>query len=250
MEYKLYAISRFNWPHSYWQDKSEEEYINWIKIRLFLFEHLTVASIRNCYEKPDKWYIMIDETKVKVTEQLEKILLNLPFEFINYRGSNIQSAIKYTISREAYPLKICTCRIDTDDIVNAGYFARLKSCLNKNIENDTVISFPSGSIYDICEDIFYYRTYLENPFLAYYEELNYPLEFKGIFQSMHTEIIKKTKHNLILNSDRPIWANVIHKVNLANNSLKKTYKFKLGSKRELKKSFGIKDNLNKVFEKL
>lgn len=241
MEHTLVLISRFNLPHRIWADRSAEEYLAWLDARIELFRTLTARSLRNCYDKPDRWLIMVDTRTHDFLDQLAGSVAGLPVTFVPYTGLDLPGSIREALSDLTYPRRVLTCRLDTDDLVNNGFFKRLRGTTISHAEAraGTVISFPGGAIYHRPEDTFYFDSYPNNPFLCYVEEVDRADDLRTVFCTQHIDLIDRSAHAKFLRSFTPFWASTVHDVNLVNQSLQNSMKMALRNKHKLKRQLGI-----------
>jgi len=238
---KLILISRFNLPHPIWKERTQEAYEAWIRDRIILFRELTARSLRNCYNKPDLWLIMVDDSAVNVTDELSKITKGLPVKFVQYSGKKIVPAVREALSDLDFPLRILTCRADTDDLLASGIFQGYRNVkvTEKQAREGVTLSFSGGATYDQANDKFYLSSYPENPFLGFLEDVSSPEEMRTVYMSQHTEMINDSAHTLPLRSYGPQWASVVHSNNLGNHSLMDVANFAFADTEKLKKLFGI-----------
>ncbi len=238
---KTILVSRFNWPHPQWKNRHISEYKKWIDDRINVFAKYTLQSVKNCYVKPDIWFLMLDNRIVDCTSQLRSILGDLPHRFVEYTGTSIPEAITRELADFEFPMEIRMSRLDTDDLISSDFFARIKA-LNISVEDaklGVVISFPGGCNYVVSEDKFYYSSYPNNPFLTLVELINSPSEAKTVYWKMHTEMLSC---DLIARHERsfhPMWSSVIHNTNTANDSLVKTNTICLSDNEYIKKKMGV-----------
>ena len=238
---KLILISRFNMPHPIWKERTHEAYAAWIRDRINLFRDLTVRSLRNCYNKPDLWLIMIDDRVINVTEELNEITKGLPVRLVQYSGKRIVPAVQEALSDLDYPLRLITCRTDTDDLLASGIFQGYRNAkvTDEQASNGITLSFPGGAIYDRANDKFYLSSYPENPFLGFLEDVKAPEDMRTVYMSQHTDMINDSASTLSLRSYGPQWASVVHEDNLGNHSLMDVANFAFADTDKIKKLFGI-----------
>ena len=238
---KTILVSRFNWPHPKWKDCHLSEYQKWIEERIRIFEQYTVKSIKNCYVKPDIWFLMVDSRTVDCKSSLKSVLGGLSYQFIEYTGLSIPESIRRELSNFEFPIEVRMSRLDTDDLVSSDFFARIKA-LNISVEDaklGVAVSFPGGCNYVVYEDNFYYSSYPSNPFLTLVEFLESPLEAKTVYWKMHTEMLTPDLRVRYERSFYPMWSSVIHHTNTANDSLVKTNTVCLSPKDYIKKRMGF-----------
>jgi len=237
-------ITRFSWPHSHWDNKSEQEYESWLQKRLDLFAEYTLNSLKNCYVKPTSWLILInDNHNEKFLTSLQALIdtYNGEVHLIPYSNLNLADTTKDFSKRFIYPCEVLTTNLDADDLISSDFFAHFASLEfdNNKIKEGIGISYPGGSNYVPDTRKFYLSTYPDNPFLTYAELVISSVQLLTVFFKMHTELFNFAPNALYLRSYYPMWSSVIHGGNLANNSLLETNRIELGNEDEIRKRFGI-----------
>lgn len=213
-------ITRFNWPHETWNNRSVQDYMSWLNVRFNLFKKITVSSIQNCHVKPDFWCILCDDKSINVTQELTCILDKIDIQYIlmPYKGLSISVMVNNTLSNFSTNI-IKTVRLDADDAVSSDFFQRINSIdINALEKTPTVISIPGGSVFDLKEKQFYYKSYHNNPFLTLVEFTDSGVSNKNIltvYNKMHTDMCNHFK-TIYINSDKPLWTSVVHDTNLSN----------------------------------
>jgi hypothetical protein len=234
-------VSRFNWPHPKWKDRHILEYQKWVEERIEIFAQYTLKSVKNCYIKPDIWFLMVDNRIVDCVSQLRSLLGDFPYRFVEYTGLSIPEAIKHELADLEFPVEIRMSRLDADDLISSDFFARIKA-LNISVEDaklGVIITFPGGCNYVSYEDRFYYSSYPNNPFLTFVELINSPTDAKTVYWKMHTEMVSSGLITRYERSFHPMWSSVIHNANTANDSLVKTNTVCLSDNEYIKKKMGI-----------
>ncbi len=234
-------ISRFNWPHPIWAERSKQAYLDWVQGRVKLFADLTAPSVRNSFGKLDRWLIMIDTRAIDIREELLEVTSGLPVKLVEYAGRNLVQSIQIGLSDLDYPARVMTCRLDTDDLIGAGLIRgyRAAEISDEEAHDGVVLSFPGGAVYSTDEKRFYYTSYPENPFICYVEDRNKADDLQTVFMAMHVDMIDKSKHVRMLRGFGPQWASVVHGDNVANQSLMGAARFSFAEIDQLTKYFGL-----------
>ena len=240
----ILLLTRFSWPHPIWRDRSKAEFQAWLATRILLLRHYPVRSIRNAYIKPNMWLILAQDHEPDFNVGLEATAeaAGVPFTVLRYSGKDIQRTVSDYLIESSFVRseRICTLRLDSDDLVGADYFARIQTVLAKeqNEARDLGISFPGGCTYDASLNQFYYSCYPDNPFIGLVENLDPNIGITTVFRKMHTELLQTLPRTLYLRSDQPIWCSVVHGGNVANESLLKSNPTPLSHRNELLRRFG------------
>lgn len=259
-------VSRFNCPNSVWNEKSREEYVNWLHIRLDLFSRYTFKSYQNLSTKPDSWILLVEKEKLddKTLTQLSSLISQENCELVQYKSGLRASILEYlvnTYGAENFPREVRTTRLDTDDLISKDFFDRINSVTLESNTSQLLISFPGGANYDSETEVFYYSSYPENPFLTLCKKNKTPDEFKSVYDEMHTVFHKVVQKNCYIRSITPMWCSIIHGSNLSNHSLRGTNKIAFASESPIHSIFGInlieqkknmnyKEFLSKIHEQL
>ena len=201
-----------------------------------------MPSVRNSYGELDRWIILIDIRAVDIRDELLAITHGLPVQLVNYAGQNIVRTIQIALSDIVYPSQIMTCRVDTDDMIGAGLIKgyRAAEISEEKARDGIVLSFPGGAIFDEMNDVFYFTSYPENPFLCFVEDCNAATDLKTIYAAMHVDMIEHFANNRMLRGFGPQWASVVHDNNIANQSLLGSTRFSYAETDQLKKYFGLR----------
>jgi hypothetical protein len=238
-------VSRFNCPHPIWKDKTIEEYISWLQVRLDLFHLYTLKSYKNLNTKPDKWILLVDKKKLynNIEKKLCELLKGENYQLVQYKSNFRESLLEYLIDTYGindFPEEIRTTRLDTDDLISRDFFDRINSVVLEEDTSQLLISFTGGANYDAETGLFYYSSYPNNPFITLCQKTSVPSEFKCVYDDMHTIMHKLVQKNFYIDSYTPMWCSVIHENNLANQMLKRSHRVRLAtSEWYAYSSFGI-----------
>ena len=239
----LILVTRFNWPHEKWASVDESEYRAWLEERVKAFAGLTVPSVNNCTKKPDYWYVLCSSLEnFGLRQKLEGLLGGLPFKLVEYSGKSLTATIAEQLSTLVFPVRVRMTRLDSDDLIAADYFARLKSvpCDEDEGSRGLVVSFPGGCNFVQDENCYYYSSYPDNPFLSLVEDLNEAEEARTVYHRMHTEMLSAGFAVRFVRSFRPMWASVLHGSTTQNQSLAQTNQIALADSRLCSAIFGCR----------
>ena len=239
-------LTRFSLPHPIWTSRSVDEYAAWLEVRLELLERFTVPSVRNLYVKPDRWLIFAGAHEVEFIKRIEKVaqMSGVGVTIVQFKGKTIPAALSEVISNDIdLPIRLCTVRMDSDDMIASDYFARLRSLIEPVTYNDDfAISFPGGAVYDSLANQFGYLSYPENAFLAHVEQVTDWGKVKSVYRSMHTTLCSDLSNAIYARSNHPMWCSVVHEHNLANQSLLRDISLTFSENDILMRKFGLTAN--------
>ena len=236
-------LTRFSLPHPIWNQRSTAEYEAWIEIRLDLMARYTVPSVRNLYVKPDIWLVFVGTHSPEILAKIEQVVSfsNTKVILVPYTGLALPESIANAL-RDQFdlPIRLCTARLDSDDVIASGYIAAINAILKEtDISKDFAISFPGGAVYETLENRFSYLSYPDNAFLAHVECLHDWSDAKTVFREMHTVLLKELKETVYRRSNHPMWCAIVHEHNLANQSLLQGLCLTFNENELLKKKFGL-----------
>ncbi len=217
--YKHFVITRFNIRANYGCELKnpdnnpmnrilDEDYL---KERFEIFEKYTLQSIKKQTNQNFTWLILFhkktpDNFKKKIQELKKKFnFIDLyledeeKFVFLEYCNSKEEN-IKYTI----------TSRIDNDDMFSEDYIAKIQDYANDNF-HECILSFRKGIKYDLSSRKKYEYERKDNHFLSM---LGTKKEY--ILQYNHSKIFDSGKEVVMLDSNKPMWIEIIHESNVTN----------------------------------
>jgi hypothetical protein len=237
-------VTRFSLPHPVWDGRTPEEYAGWLEERLELLQRFTVPSVRNLRVKPDRWYLLVGDHPAPFLGRLQEAANSTKVEtvLLPHKGRGSAKMVADDLAgRHELPVDVCTVRLDSDDMIAARYFERLRDVLDglENPGTGVGFSFPGGAAYSVASDEFHVVSYPDNPFLALAERVTRWSEFRGVYARMHTELLANTEKALYAHSGFPMWCSVVHDRHLANASLLRRYPLRFADAGKLRKTFGI-----------
>lgn len=241
----IVLITRFSLPHPAWHNRSPYEYASWLQERMSLFKRLTINSVHNNYVKPDIWLVLAQNHGTLLNQEIDDLVAKAatPYSIIQYSGRNIPGTVSSFLQN--HPLgsakRICTVRLDSDDLISADYFARLRTCVDHcDSEQQSIgLSFPGGSILDDTNRTFYYSSYPDNPFISLIESISNDCNIQTVYTAMHHQLLSTLPKTMYLRTDRPMWCSVIHHSNLGNQSLLASQPTRLDDSETLMRRFGL-----------
>lgn len=235
-------ITRFNLPFPLMQNKSEKEYHQWLLERIYLFENFTLQSYLNLDIKPDFWIILVDPTRFpeKLFQKLSKLIIEPNIIILPFK-KNITTSISTFIASyfvNNIPNEIWSTRLDSDDLLSKDFFNNLKNIKMPSNKSKMLITYPGGSHFEVSSKKIYFVSYFQNPFITLCERNKNIKDFNFVYIKPHTELHNFVKNINFINSNTPMWSRVIHKNNLANQSLIKQNLIEINYNDSLK-LFGI-----------
>jgi len=241
----ILLLTRFNWPHPVWETRSKADYAAWLEERLELLQKYTIPSVRNNQRKPDMWAILAQAHTPEFDARLEEALTraNCPCVVLHYASKQIDGTVSDYLRSGAlgHVERLCTVRLDSDDVISSDFFIRLRSFLDKEDDgtSDTGISFPGGSTLNARTMTFFYFSYPDNPFIGLIETPAGQSTVKTVFMRMHTDLLQNVTKARYLRSNRPMWCSIVHDSNLANQSLLQGTTLPLADQVGLLRRFGL-----------
>lgn len=217
--YKHFVITRFNIRANYKcalknPDNNPMKRIldeDYLKERFSIFEKYTLPSIKQQTNQNFIWLILFhkntpDSFKKKIEELKEEFtFIDLYFgdeekfdflEYCNKQGENIKYAI--------------TTRIDNDDMFSYDYIDKIQEYANSNL-HECILSFSKGRKYDLNSKKLYEYERKDNHFLSMIGTKE-----ECILQYNHSKIFNIGKEVIMLDSDKPMWTEIVHDSNVIN----------------------------------
>lgn len=217
--YKHFVITRFNIRANYgcmlrnpgnnpMKRILDEDYL---KERFSIFERYTLPSMKQQTNQDFIWLILFHKNTPsnfkKKIEELKKEFgfVDLyfgdedKFHFLEY-CNGISENIEYAI----------TSRIDNDDMFSDDYIAKIQEYANNNF-HECILSFSKGRKYDLSTKEQYEYERKDNHFLSMLGTKE-----ECILQYNHAKIFDSGKEVVMLDSNKPMWTEIIHKSNVIN----------------------------------
>ncbi|TCT04004.1 glycosyltransferase [Aquabacter spiritensis] len=240
-------LTRFSVPYPVWDDSPPEAYDAWLEVRLDLLARYTLPSIQNLDVKPDCWILLVGPHTPEFFARLEGVVTKaqVPVKLVPCsRGVPVSKSIAVALADEfSLPLRLCTVRLDSDDVIASDFFSRIAAVLHS--EGDTSnfgISFPGGAVYEAALDQFSFLGYADNPFIGYVEVVEAWDRLKTVFSRMHIDFLAHVPRSIYIRSTYPMWCSVVHNHNLENAVLLKGVRVILEDAPALRGRFGFSAN--------
>ncbi|MCU4176868.1 glycosyltransferase [Carboxylicivirga sp. N1Y90] len=225
--FKHFLITRFNLRNFPLGEKKQDEWVQWTRDRISLFDKYCLPSLSNQSNKDFKWFIYFDtQTPDEFTDYINK--LN-GFEFIKVCYSDGMDSfdkvyiedIKNNIGDSSWAM---ISRIDNDDCFDSAAIERIQESFVK--KDGHLISLASGYTLDLKKNILSHYFYPMSPFLTIIESTT-KKNIKGVFCKPHSswnelrlfmykEVFGLNKQSTFI-LDKPYWLQIVHDDNVSNS---------------------------------
>ena len=220
-----FILTRFN-LHLYSKNKVNDDVQTkeWLKNRFELFESYCLPSITNQNEEDFIWFCCFDENtpldyRLKILNYKSKCRQFFPLFFNAYETLNHVSLLLNIIKdlKDSSNL-LTTIRLDNDDALRYNFIQQVNSIRERQIDDNIIYSFKLGLQYFEEYGIAVKIKYPDNHFLALVSiDYNEELADKTILSFRH-DLIKDFPYPFVLLKDfPPMWIEVIHSSNVAND---------------------------------
>lgn len=218
-KYKHFVITRFNIKIEYGcslknPDNNPMKKIldeDYLEDRFSIFEKYTLLSMKQQTNQNFTWLVLFHKKTPEIfkrkIEELKKLyhFVDLyfddgeKFDFAEYCGGE-EKDIEYFI----------TTKIDNDDMFANDYIAKIQEYVNNNF-HECVLSFAKGLKYDLDSKKQYEYERNDNHFLSMLGKKE-----KNILLYNHAKIFDSGEEVVLLDSDKPMWVEIIHESNVTN----------------------------------
>jgi hypothetical protein len=220
--FKHFIVTRFNLKNVQGFDKyklsiSSEE---WLATRFLLFEKYCFPSIVKQTCRNFIWFVLFS------SDTPEKYLLNIRKYELQFdcfkpvfldRGTNdhIKEALNNEIQKyiSISDKFVITSRVDNDDAFHIEMINEVQKHFEQN--HNTFISFIYGYQFEIERKVIVLANAMNNHFVSKIEKISSGIE--TVIVHDHTYIDRFGKVNYVNNRNKPLWLEIIHGGNLANN---------------------------------
>jgi hypothetical protein len=216
---KHFIITRFNVKFEKIKGDKNSSKVNsleWLENRFFLFEEYCFPSVLKQTNQNFEWLVFFDvDTPLKYKERISKYSLESkifkPYFCLNeteFQTILLDIVNKTNINSEF----ILTTRLDNDDSINELFIETVQ----KNIEfkENYYIDLFHGVQYDVDKKIYITKKDFNSHFSTRIERNNNNI--LTLMNSNHREIAKLGIVEYI-NTEKPMWLEVIHKKNIIND---------------------------------
>lgn len=217
--YKHFIITRFNIRANYGcklrnPDNNPMNRIldeDYLEERFDIFERFTLQSIKKQTNQNFIWLILFHKnTPDKFKQKIQ--MLKREFSFVDLYFDDEEKFIfsDYCDNVDNNTDWFITTRIDNDDMFTKDYIEQIQEYANRNIHT-CVLSFENGIKYDLKSQKRYEHKRKDNHFLS----MIGPKE-ECILQYNHAKILDSGKEIIFLNSNKPMWTEIVHDSNVIN----------------------------------
>jgi len=201
-------------PETPWSDPT------WMDERIRLFETYTLPSVAGQTE-PHEWIVLFHkDTPEGYKQRIAGWKAKTPAMTVMYLDNeecerHLQIINQYLRDRYREAGKVITLRIDSDDVIHAGYLDRLQKAAEKVTDVPAIISFPHGFTFDEETKKIRWYTYEQNHFLAM---INEAADERNCILNYAHSTIKQRGIPIIKDQEPDIvtWIEVVSRVNYIN----------------------------------
>lgn len=184
---------------------------DYLKERFSIFEKYALPSIEQQTNQNFTWLILFHKnTPYSFKRKIKK--LKEKFNFIDlYFGNEEKFDFTEYCNRQEENIEYAiTTRIDNDDMFSEDYIARIQEYANDNF-HECILSFSEGRKYDLSTKKQYEYERKDNHFLSMLGTKK-----ECILQYNHSKIFDSGKEVIMLDSNKPMWTEIIHESNVIN----------------------------------
>lgn len=217
--YKHFVITRFNIRANYGckLKNPENNPMNrildedYLEERFNIFERYTLKSMKEQINQNFTWIILFHKrTPSKYKEKIIKLKEEFNFKDIYFDDDEKFVFSEYVDNGNIGDEYFITTRIDNDDMLANDYIEQIQQYANTNL-HECVLSFEQGKKYDLKTKKEYNFKRKDNHFLSMIGK-------KGecILQYNHAKIFESGKKVVMLESQKPMWTEIVHDTNVIN----------------------------------
>ena len=217
--YKHFVITRFNIKANYGCKLKNpgnnpmnrilaEDYL---EERFNIFEKYTLQSMKNQTNQNFTWLILFHKkTPNKFKQRIQQLKNEYNFIDLYFDNEEKFSFSDYCNNQGEDKKWYITTRIDNDDMFAEDYIEQIQEYANKNLYT-AVLSFERGKQFDLNSKKYYDYERKDNHFLSMIG-----LKEECILQYNHAKIFDVGKEVIMLNSNKPMWIEIVHDSNVIN----------------------------------
>lgn len=217
--YKHFVITRFNIKANFScklrdLNKNPMDLIldeSYLDKRFRIFERFTLQSMKKQTNQNFTWIVLFHKkTPSKFIEKIQQ--LKSKFNFIDLYFDNEEkfSFLEYCNNEKENASYFITTRIDNDDMLDSEYIDKVQEYAYNNL-HECILSFEHGMQYDLKSQKKYKHEIKNNHFLSMISTKE-----ECILQYNHAKIFDSGKEIVMLDTDKPMWTEVIHESNVTN----------------------------------
>lgn len=218
-KYKHFIITRFNIRANYGCTLKntnnnpmnrilDEDYL---EERFKIFEKYTLPSMKQQTNQKFTWLILFHKNTPNVfKERIQQLKEEYDFTDL-YFGDDEKFIFSEYCNRQKENIEhFITTRIDNDDMFSNDYIDKIQEYANNNF-HECILSFSKGMKYDLKSKKKYEYERKDNHFLSMLGTRE-----ECILQYNHAKIFSSGKEVIMLDSNKPMWTEIIHESNVIN----------------------------------
>lgn len=219
-QYKHFVITRFNIRATYGcklknPDNNPMNRIldeDYLEKRFNIFEKYTLQSMINQTNQNFTWLILFHKmTPDKFKQRIKELKDKFNFVDLYFDDGEKFNFLDYCNSINEKEEYFITTRIDNDDMFPVDYISKIQDYVDNNLHS-CVLSFEKGMKYDLNSRKKYECKRKDNHFLSMIGSRE-----ECILQYNHSKIFDSGKEVVMLDSDKPMWIELVHDSNVINN---------------------------------
>lgn len=227
MTQSVFIVTRFNlklWK----KDKNNQPTLSdeWMRERMELFSTYCLPSIRVQTQQNFKWIILLDDdTAVEYKQKMLEISTEyknlMPFYLKDVQTENYIeyiSSLVCNMAKQENADRIVTIRLDNDDALHKSFVEKVcQADVSDRSDTATIYSFRTGLQYYVKNGMTLRFPWENNHFLALGQNISASNDYVNIFNFNHYHIRSSGFRFKCVDSDVPMWAEIIHDKNVAND---------------------------------
>lgn len=227
MTQSVFIVTRFNlklWKKT----KNNQPTLSdeWIRERMELFCTYCLPSIRVQTQQNFKWIILLaDDTAVEYKQKILEISTEyknlMPFYLKDVQTENYIeyiSSLVYNMAKQENANRIVTIRLDNDDALHKSFVEKVcQADAAEQSDTATIYSFRTGLQYYVKNGMTLRFPWENNHFLALGQNISASNDYVNIFNFNHYHIQSFGFHFKCIDSGVPMWVEIIHDKNVAND---------------------------------
>lgn len=228
--YKHFVITRFNIRANYGCKlrNPENNPMNrivdedYLEERFYIFKNYTLQSMKEQINQNFTWIILFHKrTPSKYKERIMELKKEFDFNDLYLDDEEKFSFLEYVQKEHFNNDYFITTRIDNDDMFANNYIEQIQQYANTNL-HECVLSFEKGKKYDLKTKKEYIHNRKDNHFLSMIGKKE-----ECILQYNHAKIFESGKEVVMLESQRPMWVEIIHDTNVINRTKEEDIKYEI-----------------------
>lgn len=217
--YKHFIITRFNIKCNFGCKLRNPENnpmkrildVDYLEERFAIFEKYTLPSIKKQTNQNFVWIILFHKkTPSKFLKRIKELKCKFDFVDLYFDEEEKFCFSEYCNNNGEVNDFFITTRIDNDDMLGEDYISKIQEYANENLHT-CILSFEKGLKYELSSQ----KKYLYNEKCNHFISMISPKE-EYILQYNHSKILDSGKEIVMLNTNKPMWIEVIHNSNVIN----------------------------------